>query len=257
MSSNPKNPSKYSSSRAVWWVDRSRSLAHQKAYREIASLVSPSERSVVVDYCCGNGELLKKVYFNSTRKKRFHPPLLIGTDISSEMLELAVENLQSSGIEAKIVEDAQDVVNHRGIVLVKDDLIDSQLPLGISDITLLTFPELEHDPTLVRKFIGENPLLGHSGTTYNLQYHWLSRVTKRGRNVILVDYTRSKGGKSDLDRKHFKDEYERAERFGLKLVRIRFVADSEVFRDLEEKEQDRCKQQGGRGGYEILICQKR
>src|SRR3989344_1903027 len=140
----------YSPERVQWWLSRTQSENHQKVYDLMASQITPTSKTVVVDYCCGNAELLKKLYerWSARASRRTSPsdkipPLLIGTDVTEEMITQARDNLRSAGIEATVLRDASHVMNHRGVILLEDDFADSKLPPEISDVSLLTLPEMK------------------------------------------------------------------------------------------------------------------
>ena len=262
----------YSPERVQWWLSRTQSKAHQHVYNLIASQITPTSKTVVVDYCCGNAELLKKLYerWSARASKKISPsdkdpPLLIGTDVTKEMITQARDNLRSAGIESTVLKDVSNLMNHRGVVLLEDDLADSRLPPEISDVSLLTLPEMKINTGLpiVSRIISRYDPQSPNDLGYLVQKYWLSRVTKRGSQVILCDYDRSEGEKSSFDRMGVQYESETGRYFGLKLIRTVFIKDKKLFLDIEKEEQGKIKRemersnnQGGKLGCRIYYYTK-
>ncbi len=255
----------YSSERVAWWAAKTQLDDHQRAYDLIASLIVPTSRSVIIEQGCGNAELLKKIYQRYTQrmKRRNNSssqdiPLLIGTDITREMLKLAKDNLHRSGIESIFLKDPSNIKNHRGIVLLEDDMTDSQLPPEISDISLLVFPELEIKSG-TKTLLEVLPKYAHATFTefkYGLMNHVTARLTKKGKQVIICDYSDFTGRDSPEERKYLKEEARFAQDAGLRLVRNSFVSSSEAFADVPEDRQAVIRKLGRGMGYRVLIYTK-
>ncbi len=252
----------YSPERTAWWIAQSKSPEHAKAYDRISSQIVLTGDSVAIDFCCGNGELLRRLYENYERraKKRKNQtlPLIIGTDIDENMLQLAADNLRSEGIDSVIIEKPEDIMKYKGVVLVQDDMSNSRLPSDISDVSFLTFPQMKIRvyafPELI-KFTDANPNMGpDSVIKYFSQYHPLSRITKKGRNAVITDYDNSWG--EGKDEEGLRLTRELGLQFNLEQISTPFFASSEVFGDIDEDRQREIKREGGRIGYRIWVHRK-
>src|SRR3989344_2441603 len=252
----------YSPERVQWWLSRTQSRDHQAAYDAIVSRISSSAR-VIIDHCCGNAELLKRIYqrYIASANKvndRKELPLLIGTEITSEMLKLAAENLRASGIESLFLTDATNIMKHRGIVLLEYNFTDSHLPPEISDVSLLTFPELalKIDTPIAEEIISRYNPKSDTELKLNIANYWISRVTKRGRQVFVCDYASYAGKGSTLERVYLRKEAELGRRFGLHLIGAPFTPSAEVFGDTPDFVQARVKTANTKSGYRILMYVK-
>lgn len=230
----------YSTERTKWWVERTLSKGHQTAYNSIASRIVPQKDSVIVDHCCGNAELLKKIIcayrMRNSSVLLSEGPLFIGTEGNDKMLATAQENVRAVGIESTIIESGDDVLDRRGLVFVREDLSNSTLPPNISDVTLLTFPELHINlqTETVKTILDMSNIQSIPDLGNHLASYLLSRVTKRGKSAIICDYDCSRGRGSSIESLSTKLESERGALYGLKLVGNIFSANPEVARDIDE-----------------------
>ena len=253
----------YSPERMKWWVDRSREPEHQKAYDRVASQIMPTGDSVIVDFCCGNGELLKRIYTKymekAKRRNYQNPPLLIGADISQNMLELARKNLQEAGAKPIVIKDGAEATRHKGVVLVEDDITDSRIPAEISDVSFLTFPQLKikmHENPLVAGFVEENPNMDVIGLRFLIEMYSLSRITKKGRHSIIADYDTFDGKDSVHDQDGLRQQAELGMRFNLRFIRAQFFRSLEVMADVEEEVLRNRRLPGRELGYRIYMFKK-
>lgn len=248
----------YSQERSQWWIARSQSPAYQQAYDRIVGRMRLSNQSVIIDSGCGTGEILKRLYKKmglGDRDQSSEQPLLIGTEVTSEMLECAMNNLQSAGIEARIVENADTITQHRGVVLVNDDISDSQLPPDIADFTLLTFPELIMKVTpAARQIMDRFKKLPAIGIKSLVRDYCLARITKKGGKILFVDYSASQGEHSKYDRISMLARTGLAKLSGLQLVETSFFESPEIWDDTDEDFRE--VKPGSRVGYRIFIYGK-
>ncbi len=181
------------------WLNRSASPEYQTAYDQIAMQVlidaEPSD-GVIVEVGCGVGEVVGRLA--SAMKYR----LIVGTDVSPEMLDQAARNLQHSGIGVHVLDDASTLTGtERGVYLALDDLTDSRVPTDFADATLFLFSdvtneyrgeEYEHDMDIVMALARTGvvlppQLLGPALPGFRADFH-LARITKVGGKIYNSIY---------------------------------------------------------------------
>ncbi len=111
-----------------WWVKQSLNAAHERAYRTIAEQArrcAGASPRVIVDYACGPGQILAKLY------KKFPKAEIIGIDGSSMMLELTEKRLQRIGGDFD-----------KRVLLVESDLPNFSLDLPKADLLVFAFPNV-------------------------------------------------------------------------------------------------------------------
>jgi len=103
-----------------WWSDRAEDSAHKKAYARIAEAIRKhcGIFEQIVDYACGNGQLLAALH------KVFPHAHLIGYDGSSKMISRAKALVGSAA------------------TLRKTALPNSSLPAHYADVVVFAFPNL-------------------------------------------------------------------------------------------------------------------
>ena len=215
----------YSQERVNWWRERTLDPAHQQAYNRVAEKV-PKKGGRFLDIGCGTGEVLKRIW-NDT-KYQFY----IGIDATKEMIDLAQENLRDSGISPQVVvRVGHSIPKHsKKMLLMKDNFLDSKIPLNYADTSTLTFPEVltEIRDSQMNKF-GPNEW----AFLREAVYRGLVRRTKIGGRVISmvydVDYKNPEKEKNHLD-----DVVNAAFLFrGLKLESHKFFESQDVWGDTE------------------------
>ena len=115
-----------------WWQRQASNPIHKYAYRNIAGFIRssfPRAPEVIVDYACGNGNLLLRLH------RQFPESRLIGLDGSSYLLGEARKRLTRASSGAK----------HR-IRLVETLLPDFALPSGSADLVVFCFPNIVPHP---------------------------------------------------------------------------------------------------------------
>lgn len=100
----------------------------------------PSSAGRVIDVACGSGKLLGKIY------EAARPRLLVGSDYSEEMLEEARQNLLPLDVCIKKPQQLKET--DTGVILVRDNLINSELSENFFDVVLFTFPEIGTEYTV-------------------------------------------------------------------------------------------------------------
>ena len=240
----------YTNERVQWWLGRSRSPEYQAAYKRIASYV-PTDARVVIDVACGPGYILKRLYDANPNR------LLIGMDASETMLAEAQGRFAGNCLVPKIIMPDQLDPKETGVVLVKDTLIDTQLPSELFDVTLFTFPELgaEYEPNdidrrlITRYQIVSGPIAPEDyddmGVTFRGNFH-LTRITKKNGVLISTNYNiqeneASMHGSSSLYSKMF----------GLLLDSVDFFEDRKIYSDVDERVKLNTPK-GSRCGYFIV-----
>ena len=251
----------YTRERTDWWAQRSRMPDHQRAYELVAAYLGRGR--VTIDHCCGNAELLKRVYQAYIKRNpqafaKENAPLLIGTDLVPETLEVASENLRRAGIESVIINDVSDIAKRSGVVFIQDDLSQSRLPQELSDNSVFMFAELTYrlDTPRVREIMDADPNSDSLTVRAKIITRTLSAVTKVRGSVVICDYAMSKGGDSSMDRKLLKQEREVAEDSGLHLTFAPFTMSQEVWEDIGEEERLNLAKPNTKKGYRTLIYNK-
>ncbi len=111
-----------------WWYRQSENNPHKKAYKKIARCAeefAPKKPGVIIDYACGGGQLLTRLY------KRFPKSEIIGIDGSSWMLEIVEKRLQKIGGNFD-----------KRVLLVESFLPNFELDLPRADILVFAFPNI-------------------------------------------------------------------------------------------------------------------
>jgi SAM-dependent methyltransferase len=124
----------YSKERIEWWKERSLLPDHQRAYDEVAAEI-PKEAQTVIDLGCGTGEIPTRLY------KANPDRAIIGTDDSESSLDLLRQNLDAHGIEFRLVKPSEVKAPPRGISILVDNMLKSNIPSNSADAVTLTFPE--------------------------------------------------------------------------------------------------------------------
>lgn len=197
----------YVGAKAEHWERRTFSPEYQRAYDQIVAEIARKgvRGSVLVEFACGLGEMLKRVHQARTYRT------LIGTDSSLDMLAKARANLQTSGIETRMCTDASELDYERpGVQLVIDDIRKSQLPSSVADLVVFTFPEIRsphqtEDPVddfIIRRCleVGYPCDRGDYNQMIEMlrsEYHQ-SRIGKIGRQQLSTTYAATLGKKSAL-----------------------------------------------------------
>ena len=122
----------YNQALGKWWLQQSSDKAHAHAYRMIVQHIQsflPSPPRRVVDYACGAGHMLRRLY-GLYPKSQF-----LGLDGSVFLLEQAGERLQA------LEKDWQGRVE-----LIETRLPNFDLPAGRADLCLFIFPNIVPDP---------------------------------------------------------------------------------------------------------------
>lgn len=122
----------YNQALGKWWLQQSSDKAHAHAYRMIVQHIQsflPSPPRRVVDYACGAGHMLRRLYSLYPKSR------LLGLDGSVFLLEQAGERLQALG------KDWQ-----RRVELIETRLPNFNLPAGRADLCLFIFPNIVPDP---------------------------------------------------------------------------------------------------------------
>ena len=222
----------YTAERVQWWLKRAGSPEYQAAYRRIASYV-PNDARVVLDVACGPGYLLKLLYDANPDR------LLIGMDASETMLAEAQNRFALDG-PPKIITPGNLDATGTGVVLVKDNLMDAELPAELADFTTFTFPEtgIEHESNEIdrRLMVRHRIIAGHVHSddladmkaTLRGNYH-LTKLTKKNGTFLSTNYDIEQGqasieGSSKLYSKMF----------GLLFDSIEFVDDRRIYSDVDE-----------------------
>jgi SAM-dependent methyltransferase len=111
-----------------WWMERTATLSHKRAYRKISEVVrsmAPAEPRLITDYSCGGGDLLVHM------ADRFPHARLRGIDASAKMLARAIG--QVGGADGRL---------ERPIEFIRSRLPDPRLPAHTEDLVVYTFPDL-------------------------------------------------------------------------------------------------------------------
>lgn len=245
----------YSTERVQWWVDRSKSPDHQKAYDWLASFISPAKDRIVVDHCCGNAELIKRIYHRCAARASPNDFLIVGTDMSHETLLLAVDNLSKSGVNAGILRDATNLTRHRGVVLLEDNLSDSIIPAEVSDFSFLTFPEiaLKGGTQAVINVLSKHNPADPRDLADHLATYELSRITRRKGQAVLCDYSEFGGRASTFEKNYLGREAKLAKMFGLNLRGAPFVECKNIYNDISSEERSKFATSGKKKGYRALL----
>lgn len=163
--------------RVEWWVDRSQSPEYQEAYDRIARALPQGKQSIAVEIGCGNGEILRRVHGRARK--------VYGTDISPDMLLLAQENLGSHSIDSHVFSSPLTHAEYEAeskrdrIALIRDDIMQTQLPEGYFDRALLVFQAIRTSRSETKG----------GGIEYFIEanYHAAKRL-KRGGILLVVEY---------------------------------------------------------------------
>ena len=251
----------YSDSRVGWWVGRSSSQEYQKAYSEIARYIPKGQRGVFVDVACGMGEVLRRVY----RRGKFD--LIVGTDDSENMLQRARKNLSSYGVSATAERAGTNIRNRKGVVLLEDNLLESQLPDGFADFATFTFPELgadyrskPEDRKLVESVLGDDFIEPENYEDCVVSFkseQQLCRILKPGGRLLIVVYGMSYGAESGYDNRVLRDKRTLSAALGLTLVGLEFLESKEIWSDTTDAKDGSGALETGQKGYRIFEFRKR
>jgi SAM-dependent methyltransferase len=255
----------YTAEMARFYAKRCLSTDYQTAYDVIAKQLKSEKYESVVDIGCGSGELMRRVY------RMARPRLLMGTDISEEMLCIAQRNLQSYGIECAAGDPAQ-VEEKEGVFLVNDDVRSSGLPYSAFDVAIISFPDVGSDVEMseigdrlildyVRRF-GPIKRSKHYDYVATLRaYHHMSRCIKRGGILLDVNYQVRKEKGSAYNEEMLENVRGTADFFGMDAERVVFFESPGVWEDLDMFIKGdsilRLKQAGVKRGYTVTRMRKR
>lgn len=220
----------YTGDKVEWWLERVKRNDYQAAYLKTAIEVKRLHGRVVVDTCCGNGELLKILNQESPGSRR----LFVGTDKSPEMIELASRNLLEAGIPNRLIKKPEEI--SEGTNFIADNLTDSRLSASMADVAIFTFPELEinENSTMFKLFSRHGPASTHLMPEL-ASTHCLARLVKRGGFVVRLDYATSQGQASQYDRNSRIEQQYVAESLGMRVLDIRFFEAPKMMGDLGER----------------------
>lgn len=245
----------YAPERVQWWLERSKSPEYQSAYGVIAKHVRRERPEVVLDIGCGPGEMMMRLY-EGTR-------LLVGTDATPEMLDIAYENLRSAGVSPRMGKDASGISpEDTGVVLVKDNVIQSEMPDGFFDAVLLAFPEIGDeydesplDASLIASFEKKYRRLKRDEIRPALAvlrafYHISRGIRMRG---IMVNARYDESGGRQDDTMCLSRHYEEMEcPFGMKTESARFYESPKIWSDVTDEEETG----NSKKGYRIIKMRK-
>lgn len=118
----------YNNKVGQWWLDQAFNEDHKKAYRKIARFAQQhlkKEPRVVIDYACGPGHILCRLY------KRFPKAEIYGLDGSKLMLDRTDERLRQIGGDFD-----------ERVCLVETFLPNFDLDLPKADLLVFAFPNI-------------------------------------------------------------------------------------------------------------------
>lgn len=255
----------YTGEKAAQWLDRSKSREYQGAYNNMATIVRKqiADGEVAFEAGCGIGEMLKRL----CAMNRFR--LVVGTDISLEMLRIAQANLAQEGIEAPIRDPATINCIDAGVILVQDDIVNSRLPDECADIALFTFPELgvDYGPDPIDGVLTQKYEQLHGGpfgsqypemiATARSFFH-ITRALKHRANYVMANYEISHGTNSDYDLAQKRNRKDQFLVHGCRIEWSRFFESPGVWKDTEASKVVRI--QGAtilnKTGYHVTISRK-
>jgi SAM-dependent methyltransferase len=250
----------YSADRSYWWAERSDSAGHQAAYDQILKDVPRVTDGVYVDVACGNGNMLARLYSINPNC------LILGTDTSAKMLELAKNKLTRLGADVHL--NGSGELPKKGIVLILDDIINSHISKNFADVVLFNFPKVGCDYPidqltldLVNRCSNLFPILAQQGLvegrapTLRTQY-FISQSTKKEGTLIVTQYARRLEDNPNDEEviKFLRDSWSM---FGMNLLKSVFFEDRDVYQDtkpLPIRRGDRHLRMIG--GYRISILKK-
>lgn len=134
----------YNAKVGEWWVRQSTNVSHQRAYKRIAAHIGETlgyhkmrAPHLLVDYACGNGEMLKYL------AREFSTARIVALDGSKTMLRRALLNLQRNGLEAELI-GVPEAFRRPGpqVRIVESALPNFLLPLHSADVVLFLFPNM-------------------------------------------------------------------------------------------------------------------
>lgn len=137
--------------RVSWWLQRSRSPEYQEAYDKIASYVDLNEDDILVDFGCGNGEIIRRIDKGK----------IIGIDLSPHMIKAAKKNLRKHGIKVKIYftmpspQQWEEEIRQKRPVIILDDFLNSKLPNEFCDQAIHTFTDFCEESVI--EYASKNP----------------------------------------------------------------------------------------------------
>ncbi len=249
------------------WKEKSSSKSYRKVYDRLGNRLAKN-KGVFVDFGTGTGELLKRA-----ARKNFE--VIVGTDISDEMLSMAKENLSEYGLPVNIVSTYKEV-GGKGIYLMKDDMFDSSLPEGIADVVSNMFPNwtgyhpaLKDDDYMrfgayAEEFSLDPEHLPFSDSVIRSivielrRYDMFLRTLKDGGDLHFAEFASvSTNSRSE----HYHVQRLEADRRILKLFDLivegtKFYEDPVVYSDLEKSKSVKIAPGEDRVGYRITHCVK-
>ncbi|MEK6889386.1 MAG: class I SAM-dependent methyltransferase [Nanoarchaeota archaeon] len=245
------------------WLQRSQSVEYINAYRRLVEFTPINFKGVMTEVGCGPAGLLARLFERSPNS------LVIGTDISDEMLSNAQTVLASRGIPSEIKQHPRelDLTVRRKVVLVKDNLVDSEMPSNISDYSFFIFPETGEghpvsplDTELANRWIRASGLntpemISIIISSLRAEYH-LSRITKRKGVVIRTHYDISEGNFNDHDERKTKYESKYSGIFGRRMSRCFFTEDLGIWSDTVPAKAEAIYAEHIKKGYWTIVAKK-
>lgn len=234
-----------------WWLSRIQTEEHQAMYDKVASFIPLKRQDVFLEIGTGTGELLKRLVESGAK--------LYGTEASSELLEEAVINLESSGLSV-IVKESKDMgladyrsenKNRDRICLLNDDITNSNLR-GNFTYAAVVLQQVESDIVTIKRLWAQS--------AYNHIIPWEAAVQDPGM-ICNEELLRVLGQVLPQGRKYLSADYITKNEFPLEMFGLRkiakgfkiarqpeFVLSPEIYVDTGETH--------AQGGYRLVELQK-
>ena len=245
------------------WLQRSQSAEYVNAYRRLVEFTPIDCKGVLTEVGCGPAGLLVRLFERSPNS------LVIGTDISYEMLDNAQRALSDRGIPSEIKQHPRelDLTARRKVVLVKDNLVDSEMPSDISDYSFFIFPEIGEghpasslDTQLINRWIhtcgfDNQGIINEIISSLRSEHH-LSRITKRKGVIIRTHYDISEGDFNDHDKRKERYEAKYSNLFGRRMSRCFFTEDLGIWADTVPAQEGITIPKHMKKGYWTIVARK-
>jgi SAM-dependent methyltransferase len=239
--------------RTNWWIRRSQSDEYQEAYDRIIRFANRDLRKAktAVDVGCGPGELLRRLY---TKVKS-----LVGTDMDLDMLKYARRNLTRRGIKVTMIPEVRERVGIKksmipedGVLLVRDNILTTELPTGHFDHVLSSFPDLLTYgvfPLVDSKYGDISPEEIAIYQAFLMRRQMARLLRKRGRITECL-YERDYPDHSRIFRDFIRNSYGGS----VNLKRLKFFEDPSIGADMDDRE---YYPEEWPSGYTIYTVKKR
>ncbi len=167
--------------KVMWWLNRSLSSEYQKAYDNIISKINIPDNSIVCDYACGNGEILRRL------RKKFPKIKIVGIDGCKFMLNLAKEVLEQNNFESTTITNENEInkkikeMKNGEIILFNHDIFNTKLNKETFDYVIFTFPDI------IGREITQETILNPENITLDTTKE-IERILKKQGITIRVEY---------------------------------------------------------------------